>query len=78
MAAAAGSGVPLAAAMTERRPNYTPAMSLSSTVWSEGLVTGSWTMPRLPVNIPRCEMATILAEGCDAVSEDAFPHCPNP
>jgi hypothetical protein len=53
------SWVQLRPAMTERRhPLFTHELVVHRLV-SRVFVAGSWMMPRLPVNMSRCEMATI-------------------
>ena len=49
------------------RPLYsqlqTSQVLLAQRLRSNDLVAGSWIMPRLPVNLPRCEIATISPKG---------------
>jgi len=57
-----------APAMTERRRPLCSQLHTSHDfvvhrLVSRVFVTGSWMMPRLPVNMPRCEMATISPKG---------------
>src|SRR5690606_37185420 len=43
---------------------------------SSVLVSGSWMMPRLPVNMPRASETQIFAEGIDAVLQRHVSHAP--
>jgi hypothetical protein len=62
------SSAQLRPAMTgRRRPLYsqlhTSHVFVAHRLVSRVFVTGSWMMPRLPVNMPRWEMATISPKG---------------
>src|SRR5215467_1485235 len=59
---------PASAAMTaRRRPLYsqlqTSQVLVAQRLFSSVFVAGSWMMPRLPVNMPRWDMATISPKG---------------
>ena len=52
---------------TRRRPLYSQLQTsqalLVQRLFSNVFVAGSWMMPRLPVNMPRWDMATISPKG---------------